>query len=417
MPLDTKRVQAVFRAAVESVSLIDRVVVVQRECAGDHELRQAVEALFHAYDDPACLLDQATADQPDQTKSPQLRYELEDEIARGSMASVWRARDLCLGRDIAVKVLLEPHHTRSELARRFADEARIASQLQHPGIAPIFNVGSLPDGRPFFTMKLVKGQTLAKLLAERISPHQHLSRFMAAFEQVCQTMAYAHARGVIHRGLKPEDVMVGAFGEVQVMDWGLSKVLPPDSRERNRPEGHTSAAADTPPPGTNDNGSPAATPTWAVVGSPAYMAPEQTRGEVQRVDERADVFSLGAILCEILTGSSPFLADAPTTTRSAQKDALTATLVRLEDCGADAELVTLAKACLAAEPEHRPRDAGEVARTNGTARASWEARLRQAELDQVRTGEKRKRRRLALAGAAAILALIGLSTYLFARAG
>ena len=112
------------------------------------------------------------------------------------------------------------------MVRRFVEEAQIGGQLQHPGVVPIYELGTLADHRPFFAMKLVKGHTLAQLARRRKEPADDLPRFLSIFEAVCQTMAYAHARGVIHRDLKPSNVMVGSFGEVQVMDWGLAKVLP-----------------------------------------------------------------------------------------------------------------------------------------------------------------------------------------------
>ena len=153
------------------------------------------------------------------------RYQLFGEIARGGMGAVLKGRDPDLGRDLAFKVLLEGHHHKPELVRRFVEEAQIGGQLQHPGIVPVYELGAFPDLRPYFTMKLVKGRTLSALLAEREPPTHDLPRFLAIFESICQTMAYAHARGVIHRDLKPSNVMVGSFGEVQVMDWGLAKVL------------------------------------------------------------------------------------------------------------------------------------------------------------------------------------------------
>ena len=123
------------------------------------------------------------------------------------------------------------HRDKPELIRRFLEEAQIGGQLQHPGIVPVYELGAFADGRPYFAMKLVKGRTLAELLAESQDARPtDLPRFLSIFEQVCQTMAYAHARGVIHRDLKPSNVMVGAFGEVQVMDWGLAKVLPRAAR-------------------------------------------------------------------------------------------------------------------------------------------------------------------------------------------
>lgn len=153
------------------------------------------------------------------------RYRVDGEIARGGMGAILKGRDTDLGRDLAIKVLLDEHKHRPEMIQRFVEEAQIGGQLQHPGIAPVYELGQFADQRPFFTMKLVKGQTLAKLLAERSDSTDDRSRFIGIFEQVCQTLSYAHARGVIHRDLKPSNIMVGAFGEVQVMDWGLAKVL------------------------------------------------------------------------------------------------------------------------------------------------------------------------------------------------
>ena len=152
------------------------------------------------------------------------RYQLSGEIARGGMGAVLRGRDVDLGRDLAVKVLLEKHANRPDVARRFIEEAQIGGQLQHPGVVPVYDIGRFGD-RPFFTMKLVKGQTLAAILGERTDPAADRPRLLGIALQVAQAMAYAHAKGVIHRDLKPANIMVGAFGEVQVMDWGLAKVL------------------------------------------------------------------------------------------------------------------------------------------------------------------------------------------------
>jgi hypothetical protein len=180
------------------------------------------------------------------------RYKIEGELARGGMGVVLRARDPDLNRPLAVKVLGEQYRGDAGLERRFREEAQITGQLQHPGIPPVHEVGVLPDGRPFFAMKLIEGRTLAALLGQRPSPADDLPRFVAIFEQVCQTLAYAHSRGVIHRDLKPSNIMVGAFGEVQVMDWGLAKVLassrqPPGSRGGEPPEATSLSPGAHPP--------------------------------------------------------------------------------------------------------------------------------------------------------------------------
>ncbi len=161
-----------------------------------------------------------------------------DEIGRGGMGAVFKGRDTELGRELAVKVLLDQHRDRPDLVQRFLEEAQIAGQLQHPGVAPVYELGRFADNRPYFTMKLVKGHTLAELLRQRTDVRQDLGRFLGIFAQVCQTVAYAHSQGVIHRDLKPSNVMVGGFGEVQVMDWGLAKVLRPGPAESAaRPRG------------------------------------------------------------------------------------------------------------------------------------------------------------------------------------
>src|SRR5262245_65883922 len=194
--------------------------------------------------DPAATTDQplAAADRaggvgiPAGVSNPAARYRLGEEIARGGMGAVYRATDTVLGREVAVKVLQEKYAPDSGTARRFADEARITGQLQHPNVPAVHDLGALPDGRPFLAMKLIKGETLEDLLKGRADPAEGRGRFVAAFEQVCQAVAYAHAHDVLHRDLKPANVMVGAFGEVQVMDWGLAKVLGARPEERADPE-------------------------------------------------------------------------------------------------------------------------------------------------------------------------------------
>ena len=164
---------------------------------------------------------------PDRTAAGlSIRYRIDGEIARGGMGEVLKGRDPDIGRDVAIKVLRDDLSGRPEMVGRFVEEAQIGGQLQHPGIVPVYELGTFADRRPFFSMKLVRGQTFAQVLAARLSPADGLPRSLGIFEQVAQTVAYAHARGVIHRDLKPSNVMVGSFGEVQVMDWGLAKVLP-----------------------------------------------------------------------------------------------------------------------------------------------------------------------------------------------
>jgi tetratricopeptide (TPR) repeat protein len=332
-------------------------------------------------------------------------YELLDEIGRGGMGVVYRARDLAIDRDVAVKLLPGQYPADSPAARRFLDEARITGQLQHPSVPAVYRVGSLPDGRPFLAMKLIKGRTLADLLEQRPDPAADRGAVVAIFEHICQAVAYAHAHRVIHRDLKPSNVMVGKFGEVQVMDWGLAKVLPEgrvtadeEPARKRRPDDGTvirdprAGGADTP---RGAGGSTPQTQAGSVLGTPSYMAPEQAGGEVARLDERCDVFGLGAILCVVLTGDPPYTGrDAEQVYRRAMGANQADAHARLDACGAEPELVGLCRRCLAPEPADRPRDAGEVAAAVAEFRAAAEERARRAELDRVRATEQAKRRRV-----------------------
>jgi tetratricopeptide (TPR) repeat protein len=322
------------------------------------------------------------------------------------MGEVFRCLDPDLGRGLAVKVLQLRHGENAGLVRRFVAEARLTGQLQHPGIPPVHEIGWLSDGRPFFSMKLVGGNTLAALLHGRSSPTEELPRFLNYFEQVCQAVAYAHSHGIIHRDLKPANVMVGKFGEVQVMDWGLAKALagPPAL-----PEGEAA------PPEHAEQ-----TRAGSIMGTPGFMPPEQARGDVDLVDERADVFGLGAILCVILTGSPP--APERATLSLEPEEDLAEGQARLGDCGAPPELVELASRCLATEREARPRNAGEVADAVARYQAAALEKTRRAEQEraaaEARAEEERKRYRLRLAlGAVALVALvvIGTGAWLFER--
>jgi serine/threonine-protein kinase len=342
------------------------------------------------------------------------RYHLFGEIARGGMGAVLRARDPEIGRELALKVLLERHRGHPELSRRFQEEAQIGGQLQHPGIVPVYELGMLGDRRPYFAMKLVKGRTLAALLAERVSPDDGRPRFLAIFEQVCQTVAYTHARGVIHRDLKPSNVMVGAFGEVQVMDWGLAKVLPRGDAAADGAEQGTAAEQETVIATARSRSDSDHSRAGSVLGTPAYMAPEQARGDLEQVDERADVFALGSVLCEILTGRPVYHGrSAAWIQEQAARGETAEALGRLEASGAEAELVSLAKDCLAVEPEDRPRDARAVAERVTAYLAGVQERLHAAERERAvaearATGERRRRRwQLGLAGTVAASLLLG----------
>ncbi len=334
------------------------------------------------------------------------RYELQEEIARGGQGIVFTARDHILHRDVAIKTLREGHSPQSAASKRFLDEARITGQLQHPGIPPIHDLGALPDGRPFLAMKLIRGRTLAEALSttgESLTPTQAIP----IFEQVCHAVAYAHARGVIHRDLKPANVMVGAFGEVHVMDWGLAKVLALRTSTLSTSNDSETTAAATEIHSDREDSSE--TRAGSILGTPAYMPPEQAIGAIDQLDTRCDVFGLGAILCVILTGKPPYVgADSESTRQLAARAKLDDAFARLDSCGAEAEWLALCKYCLAAEKTDRPADADVVARTVASLRTAASERARLAEIERVRTegelreaqtkaSEAKKRRRTQLA--------------------
>ncbi|MCS7045947.1 MAG: protein kinase, partial [Gemmataceae bacterium] len=407
-------------------------------------------------------------------------YHVIRELARGGMGRVWVAHDLALDREVAIKTLLPGAN-----AGRFVTEAKITARLPHPNIPPVYALGTLADGTPWLAMKLIHGQTLAKLLqsqpslpncspttgrakasetkassatrttsslystkkdtgAQLPSPaggreargedgvgaahlpspvggkgagsegdpaegDLHRPNLLQIFEQIAQAVGFAHARGIIHRDLKPANIMVGEFGEVQVMDWGLAKDL--QSRDHDAAADWSTAVADA-------SGSSQHTAFGAVLGTPSYMAPEQARGEA--VDQRADVFALGSILAALLTGKPAFTGATVTDIiLSASRGDMAEAFRRLDSCGADAELITLTKRCLAPKAEDRPADARVVAAEVARYRASVERRLRQAETAAaqalVREAEQRKRRRLMQWSGATIAAalLIGLAASLW----
>src|SRR5687768_17194676 len=210
------------------------------------------------------------------------KYAFVKELARGGMGTVYLAEDTELNRQVAIKVLSATEIS-DDLRRRMIREAQIIARLEHPGIVPVHDVGVLADGRVFYAMKLVRGVRLDEYAANTSSTRERLRKFQA----VCDAVAFAHAHGVIHRDLKPQNIMIGSFGEVLVLDWGVAKIsgkpqIDADERGSIRVHPRHSAAYNT------GHGT--------VIGTRDYMSPEQERGEIDQLDERADIYSLGAVL-------------------------------------------------------------------------------------------------------------------------
>jgi serine/threonine-protein kinase len=306
------------------------------------------------------------------------RYRVLGEIARGGIGVILKSRDEDLGRDVAMKIIRDEHRHSEQVLQRFIEEAQIGGQLQHPGIVPVYELGTGEDQRPFFTMKLVKGRTLSALLIDRKDAATDRRKFLSMFEAICLTIAYAHSRGVIHRDLKPANVMIGSFGEVQVVDWGLAKVLGQGgiADERRAKDAGTSVIATV---RSLDEGSQSR--AGSVLGTPAYMPPEQARGELDRVDERSDVFALGAILCEILTGKPPYVGGGEYVLEQSAAGDLEDAHRRLDASGADAELIQLAKECLDPVVKSRPRSAEVIAPRIGAWLSAAEEHANQARVD------------------------------------
>ena len=225
------------------------------------------------------------------------RYELRGRVGRGGMGTIWRAFDRELGREVALKVMNGPDARPGGIAR-LRTEAQVLARLEHPGLVPVHDIGSLPDGRLFYAMKLVRGRRLD----EHARDVPSLAGRLRLLEKICEAVAFAHAHGVIHRDLKPQNVMVGSFGEVLVLDWGVAKVMTEVAPGR---------AGDGPPPvepwpSVNlevDADAATLTAAGTVLGTPGYMAPEQARGE-SGVGVAADVYALGALL-SFLAGQGP----------------------------------------------------------------------------------------------------------------
>ncbi|MBL9077329.1 MAG: SUMF1/EgtB/PvdO family nonheme iron enzyme [Planctomycetes bacterium] len=296
------------------------------------------------------------------------RFVVEGQVGQGGMGAVLRIHDRYLNRRLAMKVLLErtaptdeqERRLANQLLGRFLEEAQVTSQLDHPGVVPVHELGLDQNGKVFFTMRLVKGRTAGELFAESFAGAADwpLTRALEIVLKVCDTMAYAHEKGVLHRDLKPSNVMVGRFGEVYVMDWGLAKVVGEQDRHDLRiakdPDSGASRLDTARRRDATDQQSSLVSMDGQQLGTPSYMPPEQARSE--ELDQRADVYAIGAMLYELLTGRAPYTT--PGVRKPAYRileDVVEAPPKRIEDVqtAVPAELVAITERAMARDREDR----------------------------------------------------------------
>ena len=286
------------------------------------------------------------------------RYRTIREQGSGGAGRVMLVYDRYLGRSIALKELLVSANdqaaqaSETSAATRFLREARLTSQLEHPGIVPVYEVGRRKNGSPYYTMKLVKGMTLADALMKAGTVSERLN-LLSHFQDLCHTIAYAHSRDVIHRDIKPGNIMVGRFGETVVLDWGLAKI------ENDNESSEKSVADDHELLNLGEESRGLKTAYGQIIGTPAYMAPEQARGDLTAIGVRTDIYALGAVLYSILTGRPPF-------ERKSAVDTVKAVLTRepediqTTDPSAPSELCTICRKAMAKDASQRYATASEL---------------------------------------------------------
>jgi serine/threonine protein kinase/WD40 repeat protein len=364
------------------------------------------------------------------TRTPQgTRYAIHGEIARGGMGVILRVRDVDLRRDLAMKVMLgegasssssEDSEADPALLTRFLEEAQLTGQLDHPGIVPVHELGLDADGRVYFTMRLVKGRELKEILEGEADEDWSRTRTLGVFLRICETLAYAHEKGVIHRDLKPANVMVGRFGEVYVMDWGLAKVLDREDDRDLRVEEPADSVLRTVRRDaiSDDPDSPLMTVAGTVVGTPTYMSPEQASGRLEELGPRSDVYAVGAMLYHLLAGHQPYVKPgervSPLTVLNAVRHGPPQSIHEI-DPTVPPELVAICEKAMARQLEERYASMADLAED---LRRYLENRVVRAH----RTGaliELKKwvsRNRLAAGTAAAALVLVaGLTVFFLQR--
>lgn len=360
------------------------------------------------------------------------RYEVGRRVGKGGIGEIREVVDLYSQRRLAMKTLRSAFRSNAFANDRLHREAILTGRLQHPGIPPVFDHGHLSDDSTYFTMKLIDGKNLSQMLGNGATLEKSLPEFLRIFESVAQTMAYAHDNGVVHRDLKPANIMVGPFGEVQVMDWGMARDIADASSQKlsssvNQPvdlpvdasltETPAQRNVDTYPDPIDSSVSDSdLTRAGDVLGTPAYMSPEQAQGQTNNIGPAADVFGLGAILLEILTGS-------PLHSRVSVEESIERTkagdfqesLDRLKQSNSDSKLQSLCRKCLTFDVNERPASAAWIAKEMRQYLENAEQQRQHAELQahaaNVRSEEESRRRKtsLLLSSVIGLVFVVGLA--------
>ena len=434
---DRVRLKELFFAA-RALSGEERATYLVEQCGDDTAVRNELEELLQAEEQAPEFLVQpaqapgtiATALQLEGAAVERIgklvrqsntaeRFVHTGELAEGGMGKILEVVDTDLRRSVAMKVIRgqngalpsgETPGVDGVTMSRFLEEAQITGQLEHSGVVPVYELGADEQGRVYFTMRRVQGQNLGEIL-RRVEAHEAgwtRTRVVGVLQRVCETMAFAHNKGIVHRDLKPTNVMVGEFGEVYVVDWGLARALDREDAKDIRPLADAASSSSGPEASSDREDSPLLTRDGDVLGTPAYMPPEQARGELERMGTWSDVYAVGAILYHLLVGHAPYAETGHRQTPFAILRRVQTETAPLNEAAREAppELVAICAKAMEREPGARYPDMGAMA---ADLAAYVEGRVVRAH----RTGALvelvkwiQRNRIAAVASAAAVLALV-----------